>query len=131
MHFESDDSSDGTLPPSKKKAPPGHKGHPRPQDNPSPQRGGDGADDLIFGTKVHVPYSRGVEVGTVCGVHRRKVGVVWVEYPHNPTLYEVARNLLFPSLEAAHEHLERVRKPKGKPPPPPSLQASLTRRLTP
>ena len=60
---------------------------------------------------------RGVEVGTRRGVHRRKAGVVWVEYPGNATLYEVARNLLFPTPEAAHEHLERVCKGKKAPPP--------------
>ena len=38
---------------------PGHKGHPRPQDNPPPpQRGGDGADDSLVGTKVHVRTPR-------------------------------------------------------------------------
>ena len=68
----------------------------------------DGAEDSLVGTKVHVPYPTGVEVGTVIGVHWRKAGVVWVEYPGNPTLYEVARGLLFPSPEAAQEHLERV-----------------------
>ena len=36
------------------------------------------------------------------GVHlKRKAGVVSVEYPYNPQLYEVACNLLFPSPEAA------------------------------
>ena len=60
-----------------------------------------------------------MEVGTVTGVHRRKTGVVWVKYPGNPTLYEVARGLLFPSPEAAQEHLERVCKGKGKATPPP------------
>ena len=45
--------------------------------------------------------------------------VVWAEYPRNPTLYEVARGLLFPSPEPAQEHLERVRKGKGKPTPAP------------
>ena len=116
------------FPPQKRKppsplAPPGRKGHPRPQDNPPPKKEeGDGADHPIVGTKVHVPDSQGVEVGTLRGVHRRKAGVVWVEYPDNGHLYEVARNLLFPSLEVAHEHFERVRKPKAKasPPPPPS-----------
>ena len=136
MHIESDDLSDGALPNHKKrtpppKPPPATKGTPAPK-TPPPQRGGDGADDPIVGTKVHVPHSRGVEVGTVRGVHRRKAGVVWVEYLDNPQLYEVAQNLRFPSPEPAHEHLERVRKPKAKPPPPPpSLRASLTRRVTP
>ena len=42
-----------------------------------------------------------------------------MEYPDNPTLYKVARNLLLPSPKAAHEHLECACKPKGMPPPPP------------
>ena len=92
---------------------------PRPQDDAPPKGGGDGADDPLVGTKVHVPYPKAVEVGTVTGVHRRKAGVVWVGYPSNPTLYEVARGLLFPSPEAAQEPLERVRNGKGKATPPP------------
>ena len=59
-----------------------------------------------------------MEVGTANGVHRRKAGGVWVEYPSNPTIYEAARGLLFPSPEIAQEHLERVRKGKGKATPP-------------
>ena len=55
-----------------------------------------------------------------------------MEYPNNPMLYEVVHHLLFPSPKAAHKHLERICKPKVKAtPPPPSLWASLTRRLTP
>ena len=78
------------------------------------------------------PYPTGVEVGTVTGVHRRKTGVVWVEYPKKPQLYEVARGLLFPTPEGAQEHLDRVRKGKGKATPlPPSLRASLTRKQPP
>ena len=38
------------------------------------------------GTKVHVPYTRGVEVRTVRSVHPRKAGVVLVEYPYNSQL---------------------------------------------
>ena len=74
-----------------------------------PQRGGmDGGDDPIVDTKVHVPHQRGVEVGTVRGVHPKKAGFAWMEYARSTTLYEVARNVLFPSSEANHEHLERV-----------------------
>ena len=54
-----------------------------------------------------------------------------MEYPDNSQLYKVARNILFPSPKAGHEHQELVRTPKAKPPPPSSLQASMTRRLTP
>ena len=94
--------------------------------------GGDGAHDPLVGTKVHLPYPTGVEVGTVTGVHRRKAGVVWVEYQNNPQLYEVARSLLFPTPEGAQEHLDCVCKGKGKAnPPPPGIWASLTRKLTP
>ena len=100
------------------------KASPAPRRIP-PQRGrGDGADDPVVGTKVHVPYSCG-------GGHRaRKAGVVWVEYPSNAMLYQVARSLLFPTTEATHEHLECNRKGK-KAPPPPRLRASRTRGLTP
>ena len=51
---------------------------PGPQRPPRPPRGGGGANDPIMGTKVHVPYSRGVDMGTVRSVHRRKAGIVWV-----------------------------------------------------
>ena len=57
-----------------------------------------------------------------------QTSLVWVEYPDKPQLYKVARNLPFPSPEAAHEHLERIRKPKAKaasPLPQPSDQAEL------
>ena len=72
-------------------------------------------------------------MGTVTGVHRVKAGFVRVEYQGKPTLYEAARGLFFPSAEAVQEHLERVRKSKGKAnqPPPPRLRASLTPRLLP
>ena len=122
-HFESDESSDGSIPPKTRNPPPGHKGHPRRRGG-----GGGGADDALVGTKVHVPYP-GVEVGTVTGVHRRKAGVVGVEYLDDPQLYEVPRGHLFPDPQGAQERLDRVRQGKGKATHPP-LQASLTRRLT-
>ena len=50
--------------------------------------------------------------------------MVWVEYLGNSTLYKVAHGLLFPSPEAAQEHLERVRKGKGKVTPPPHTHPS-------
>ena len=84
-----------------------------------------------MGTKVHAPYSTGAEVGTVTGVHRRKAGVVCVEYLDDSQLYEVARGLLFSTTKGAQEHLDRVRKGKGEPTPPHGLQGSLTLRLTP
>ena len=80
---------------------------------------GDGTVDPMVCTKVHVPYPTCAEMGTVTGLHRRKEGIVWVEYPGITTMYEVACGLLFPSSEVARKHLERVRKGKGKPPPPP------------
>ena len=73
------------------------------------------------GTVVHVPYLIGVERGTVCGIHGRKYGAVWVEYPGGTTLYEVPRPLLFPTLEEAERHRGEARgagKKKAKPPTP-------------
>ena len=67
-----------------------------------------------------------VEVGTVKGVHTHKSGVVWVRYPNNPKLYEVQRQLIFGTGEAAEAHLQNVR--KGKTPP---HRSPLTPRLTP
>ena len=81
--------------------------------------GGDGADGPIVYTKVHVRNPTGVELGTVIGVHRRKAGVVSVEYPDDPALYPVARALLFPTSQGAQEHLDRVGKGRGKATPPP------------
>ena len=106
-----------STPPTRNPPPPG--AHPRPQRPPPPARKPRGADDLLVSAKVHVPYPKGVEVPTVTGVHRKKAGVVWVEYPNNPQLYEVARGVLFPTPQGAQEHLERVRKGKGKANPPP------------
>ena len=51
------------------------------------------------------------------GVHGRKYGAVWVEYPGGTTLYEVSRSLLFPTLEEA-ERYPRAGKKKPKPPAP-------------
>ena len=65
--------------------------------------------DPIVGTVVHVPYPNGGERGTVRGIHRRKYGAVWVEYPGGTTLYEVSRSLLFPSPEEAERHREEAR----------------------
>ena len=62
-------------------------------------------EDPIVGTVVHVPDPAGVERGTVRGIHGRKYGAVWVEYPGGTTLYKVNRSLLFPTLEEA----ERLR----------------------
>ena len=121
-HFESDDSSDGatphhhqeTPPPSPPPPPPpATKATPTPKTTAPPQRGGGGTDDPHVGTKVHVPYPTGMEVGTVTGVHRRKAGLVWVEYPNNSKLYEEARGLLFPTPKRAQEHVQ-------PPPPEPS-----------
>ena len=137
MHFEWDDSSDAILPPSKTKksppqAPPPHTIQAtRPQD-PPPKRGG----VPTTPKSTHRQRPRPVFTGLAGGHHARcpleEGGVVWREYPDNPPLSEVARNLLFPSPEAAHEYLEPVCKPEGKATRPPHcLRASLTRRLTP
>ena len=82
-------------------------------------KGGSGAADPLVGTKVYDPSSQGEEMGTVTDVHLRETGVVWVEYPGNPTLYEMAHGLMFPSPTATKEHHERVRNSKGKGDPPP------------
>ena len=101
-------------PPPKRNPPPQgfptSKATPPPKTNP-PQKGGRiGTDHPIVSTNVHGPYSPGVDMGTVRVVHRRRTGVVSVEYPRNATPYEVARHLLFPSPEASHEHLELMGK---------------------
>ena len=81
----------------------------------------DRPEDPIVGTVVHIPYPAGVERGTVRGIHGRKYGAVWVEYPGGTTLYEVSRSLLFPTLEEAKRHREEARgagKKKAKSPTP-------------
>ena len=116
---------DRPAPPS----PPWPQRPPPPPRHPPQKGGGGGANDPLVGTKVHVPYPRGVEVGTVTHVRRRKAVVVWVEYPGNPTLYEVARGRLFPSPEAGRPRTPRVcSQGQGEshpPPPPPSGQPDL------
>ena len=85
------------------------------------EAGGGGPPDPLMETSAHVSYGGGVEVGTVTGVHTRKSGVVWVRYPNNPNLYEVERQLIFGTAEAAEAHLQKVRKgktPTTNPPPP-------------
>ena len=78
----------------------------------------DRPEDPIVGTVVHVPYSTGIERGAVRGIHGRKYGAVWVEYPGGTTLYEVARPLLFPTLERAERYREEAQAGKKKPKPP-------------
>ena len=51
----------------------------------SPQRGG-GGDDPLVTTEARGPYFKGVEVGTVRSVHRKRGGVVCMGYPHETTL---------------------------------------------
>ena len=68
----------------------------------------DRPEDPIVGTVVHVPYPKGVERGTVRGIHGRKYGAVWVEYPGGTTLYEVNRSLLCPTPEEAGRHREEA-----------------------
>ena len=146
--FESaDESDDGAIPrPKRANCPPttttARPRRPRPQTHrpptrPPPQtpppptktdtpkgakKKDDRPEDTIIGTVVHVPYPKGVEKGTVRGIHGRKYGAVWVEYPGGTTLYEVNRSLLFPSPEEAERHREEAQKKEGqkktKPPTP-------------
>ena len=62
---------------------------------------------------AHIPYPSAVEKGTVRGVHGQKGGVVWVEYPSNTTLYEVAQHLLFPTPQEAERHRQDAQGGKG------------------
>ena len=131
-------------PPSQKAPPPHHRtayeGGPRPQTHQPPQdrhcqpppppkndtpkgaeKKDDRPEDPIVGTVIHVSYPTGVERGTALGIHGRKYGAVWVEYPGGTTLYEVARPLLFSTVEEAEGHREQDRgaaKKKAKPPAP-------------
>ena len=98
---------------------------PPPTKTDTPKGGGatagkmdDRPDDLIVGTVPQVLYPTGVEKGTVRGVHGRKGGAIWVEYPGGTTLYEVARHLLFPAPEEAERYREEARLGKKKPKPP-------------
>ena len=61
----------------------------------------------------------------MCGIHGRKGGAVWAEYPGNTTLYEVAWHLLFPTPEEVERHWQCAqggqmgkRNPKTNPPAP-------------
>ena len=78
----------------------------------------DRPEDPIVATVVHLPYPTGVEKATVRAIHGRKCGAVWVEYPGGTTVYEVARPLLFPTLEEAERYREEARAGKKKPKPP-------------
>ena len=69
----------------------------------------------MVGTVIHVPYPTGVEKRTVRGIHGRKYGAVWVEYPGGTTLYEVARPLLFPTPEEAERYRDEAWSGKKKP----------------
>ena len=90
-----------------------HKPPPPPTTKTDTPKGAEKKDDRpedpIVGTVVHVPYPKGVERGTVRGIHGRKYGAVWVEYPSGTTLYEVNRSLLFPTPEEAERHREEAR----------------------
>ena len=78
----------------------------------------DRSGDLIVGTVAHVPYPTRVEKGTVRGVHGRKYGAFWLEYPGGTTLYEVCRHLLFPTPEEAKQYQEEARSGQEKAPTP-------------
>ena len=141
----SDESDDGAIPCGKKPKPPprtpppparptkavpapkltnpprtatAHPPPPRPR--PTPPRRRSVPAIRLFGTVAHVPYSTGVQKGTVRGIHGRKYSAVWVEYPGGTTLCEVSRSLLFTTLEEAKRYREEARagKKKAKPPAP-------------
>ena len=113
-----------------------HTAPSRPPPPPAPKpttpttQVGDDPEDPIIGTVAHVPYPRGLEMGAVRGVHRNKGGVVWVQYPGNTTLYEVARGLLLPSPEEAETYQREARGGGGRRRQRPPL-SPLTPRLTP
>ena len=74
----------------------------------------------------------GVEKGTVRGIHGRKYGAVWVEYPGGTTLYEVSRSLLLPTLQEAQRYREEAHAGKKKPEPPaPTIEESNPRNANP
>ena len=136
--FESDESVEGVIPRAKKPKENPHakasKAVPTPKPTTAhmpplkaahtPKDGGDAAAKKggIVGMVAHVPYPLGVEKGTVRGVHGWKGGVVWLEYPGNTTLHQVARHFLFPTLEEAERHRHDAqggkRNPKTEPPAP-------------
>ena len=125
MHFELDDSLDGAPPRLLKKKgppPPPKPPYPRPQKPPTPQgqtprtRGGDGADEHIFGTRS-TSRTQGAWRWAPRAVSTGGRRGVWVAYPNNPQLYEVARN--FPTPTAAYAHLQHFRNPKAQGTPPP------------
>ena len=101
---------------------------PTKTDNPKgAKKKDDRPEDPIFGTVVHVPYPKGVERGTVRGIHGRKYGAVWVEYPGGTTLYEVNRSLLFPTPRRPSGTGKRPgRRAQRRPNPPPRQSKRLT-----
>ena len=135
-------SDDGAIPRATKPKPPApiphctaYEGRPRPQTRqpplgrhrpPSPPfptktdtpKTDDRPADLIIATVAHVPYPTAIQKATFRGVHGRKYGAIWVEYPGSTTLCEVSRPLLFPTLVAAERYWEDARAGKKKPKPP-------------
>ena len=69
-------------------------------------------------------------MGTITGVHRRKAGVVRVEYRDNPELYEVARGLLFPTPPSCPRTLGPCSQGQGESQPPAPPQAFRPRTVT-
>ena len=109
-HCESVDSSDEAIspPPNKRKARPPKplpvtNATSGPKTTPPPPEGGGGWCRRPPGrhqSPSPVPHAHGSGHRHRCPPeHRRKAAVVWVEYPGNPTPYEVARCLLFPFPE--------------------------------
>ena len=78
--------------------------NPPPPTKTDTPKGAEKKDDRPADPIVHVPYPKGVERGTVRGIHGRKYGAVWVEYPGGTTLFEVNSSLLFPTPEEAEWH---------------------------
>ena len=95
-----------------------HRPHPPPPDQHRHPHDGRPSRRSDVRKVAHVPYPTGVEKGTVRGIHGRKYGAVWVEYPGGTTLYEVSRSLLFPSLQEAKRYREEAGASKKKPKPP-------------
>ena len=74
-----------------------------------PPRGGGGGEDPLVGTEAHVPYPKGMEVGTVRGVHGNRVLLSGCSTQAAPPCLRWSDTSFSPTPEAAQEHLTRVR----------------------
>ena len=146
--FESsDESNDGAVPRPKRPnppppphpTPPHGLRRPSPPPNPTtpprppPQTPAHHQDRHPQGCREEGRPSRGSDhrdgrPRTVRGIHGRKYGAVWVEYPGGTTLYEVNCSLLFPPPRRPSGTGKRPgRRAQRRPNPPPPQ----TKRLTP